>query len=588
MKRLLTAGLVLSATAAFAAPGGVTGSKHDFSQGSASVVGAASGPGSRCFFCHASHGGAGGSVKLSNRPDAPSRAQGYQSSTMAAAPEPIAGASKTCLSCHDGTVAPGKTRAGTAATAATAAAAAPLAAKSPSNLGTDLRGSHPVSLRTPLSTRVVAPSPSDAVKLDDGGRVQCTSCHDPHVEWGDPVVGKFLVKPSGRSALCTTCHAQGGLGAATASHATAAFAFRDPASGRSTTLAEAGCAACHVSHGADPRTRLLRAAATDDGPCLECHAAGTRRPLGLDLGKPWAHPSSPRGRHDAGEGPRAAASLRLPESSPGAARHAACVDCHDPHAATSAPAMAPLVGGALAGVWGIGLDGEPVRPALFEYQVCLKCHGDSANKPQARPGAILAVRRASPDANLRLVFGPGAASFHPVAAPSKNGQVPGLKPPLGGGSLILCSDCHASDTGAGAGGAGPRGPHGSSFPALLERRYLTADLTPESPEAYALCYKCHDRDVLLSDRSGFPPHRKHVVEKSAPCSACHDAHGVSADAGNERSNAHLIAFDTAIVQPATSGLLEYQAGGPRHGSCSLTCHQVAHGPSSPNGKAFSY
>jgi hypothetical protein len=120
---------------------------------------------------------------------------------------------------------------------------------------------------------------------------------------------------------------------------------------------------------------------------------------------------------------------------------------------------------------------------------------------------------------------------------------------------------------------------------MVERRYLTADLTPEGPEAYALCYKCHDREVLLSDRSGFPLHRGHVVEQAAPCSACHDAHGVSSDAGNERNNAHLISFDVAIVHPAGSGLMQYEAAGARHGSCSLSCHGTTHGPGS---RAFSY
>ena len=583
MKRLVAAGLVaLTAPALAAAPapaaGGVTGSKHDFTRGtSASAVGGvAEGPGARCFFCHASHGASGAAAKLSNRPDTPSRAQGYRSNTMAARAEAFSGATKACLSCHDGTVAPGRTRAGTASAAAT-----PLAAGSPSNLGTDLRGSHPVSIRPPSSGRLQAPPPGDRVKLDQAGLVQCTSCHDPHAEYGDPAVGKFLVKPSGRSALCVSCHALGGLG----SHATSTQPLRDAPAGKPTTLAEAGCGACHVSHGADPRTRLLRAAATDDAPCLACHATATARPLGPDLAKPWAHPSSPRGLHDAGEGPFNVGAPRLPELSPGTARHATCVDCHDPHLANPAPAMAPFASGVLAGAWGIGLDRQRVAPARYEYEICLKCHGDSANKPQAAPGAVLSVRRERLDLNLRLVFSPAAASFHPVAAPSRNGQAPGLKAPYTGGSQIYCSDCHASDTGRGAGGSGPRGPHGSVYPSMLERRYLTADRTPEGPESYALCYKCHDRDVLLSDRSGFPSHRRHVVDQASPCSACHDAHGISAEAGNVINNAHLVSFDLGIVRAAPSGMLRYESTGPRRGNCTLTCHDVTHGPAA---KVFSY
>lgn len=585
MKNLAALALLAFATFARAAApatapagGGVTGSKHDFTRGASnSAVGVAEGPGARCFFCHASHGSQGGSTKLSSRPDTPTRAQGYQSNTMAARAEAISGSSKTCLSCHDGTVAPGKTRTGTSAAAAT-----PLAAGSPANLGTDLRGSHPVSVRTPPTGRVQAPPRDDRVKLDAAGLVQCTSCHDPHAEWGDPSVGKFLVKPSGRSALCVTCHGLSGQG----THASSTYPLPGgQAGGRAATLGEAGCGACHVSHGADRRTRLLPVAATDDAPCLACHANGTSRPLAQDLAKPWAHPSSPRGVHDAGEGPFTAGAPRLPEVSPGAPRHATCVDCHDPHRSNGSPAAAPYVGGALAGVWGIGLDGQKIAPARFEYEVCLKCHGDSANKPQAAAGSVMAVRRERPDLNLRLVFAPAAASYHPVAAPSRNGQVPGLKPPYTGTSQIYCGDCHASDAGPGAGGTGPRGPHGSTYPSLLERRYLTTDRTPEGPEAYALCYKCHDREVLLSDRSHFPAHRRHVVDQAAPCSACHDAHGVSAEAGTPLNSAHLIAFDTAIVRPSPTGALRYESAGPRKGSCTLTCHETVHGPAA---KVFSY
>lgn len=579
MKRLLAVGLLALAPAALAAPAtrpaasGVTGSRHDFSRTSgAGAVATAEGAGARCAFCHTSHAAAG-AARLSSRPDSPARAQGYQSSTMAARPEPISGASRACLSCHDGTVAPGRTRAGQAA------GAVPLAAGSPANLGTDLRGSHPVSIRPPPGGALRAPAAGDPVQLDQAGLVQCTSCHDPHVEWGDPTIGKFLVKPSSRSALCATCHVQGLVG----SHAASSHPIRT-AAGRSTTLAEAGCGACHLPHGADPRTPLLRVAATDDAPCLACHATATQRPLGTDLAKPSAHPSSPRGLHDAGEGPLAAGGHRLPEASPAAPRHAACVDCHDPHLANAAPAVAPVASGALAGVWGVSLDGQRVAPARFEYEVCLKCHGDSANKPQERPGSALAVRRERPDVNLRLVFAPSAASSHPVAAASRHGQVPGLKAPYAGASQILCTDCHASDSGPGAGGAGARGPHGSVYPSLLERRYLTADRTPEGPEAYALCYKCHDRDVLLSAQSGFP-HRRHVVDSAATCSTCHDAHGVSAEAGNAVNNAHLISFDTAIVQPAANGLRRYESAGPRQGSCTLTCHGTTH---APGAKSFSY
>ena len=154
--------------------------------------------------------------------------------------------------------------------------------------------------------------------------------------------------------------------------------------------------------------------------------------------------------------------------------------------------------------------------------------------------------------------------------------MPSLVPPYRAGSLVYCTDCHASDDGAGAGGTGPRGPHGSMFAPLLERNYSTASPGIESPYAYALCYKCHDRNVLLSDRSAFRLHRRHVVDQQTPCATCHAAHGVSATAGTPTQNAHLIDFDVSVVRPSRTGALEYDRRGPRSGSCALTCHGAAH------------
>jgi predicted CXXCH cytochrome family protein len=568
MRKLLLA-TAFYATAAGATGGNrVAGSKHDLS---------VTGPGpyravseqNPCVFCHIAHHSG---EKLSNRPDIGSGHRTYESSTMSIRPDAPTGATRVCLSCHDGTIAPGSTRKGRIAMQT---GDAPIGPERRSNLGTDLRGTHPVSFRPLRGTGVAPPPPADAVKLDKNGELQCTSCHDPHDQWGDPEIGKFLVKPSGASALCLTCHSPSGKGGVS-SHATAKAPFTPVGAAAPTTVAQAGCGACHDSHGADPRGRLLRrGGATDDEECLRCHSGQVARAdVGREIAKPWAHAA--RGRdHDAAEGD-ARSSRRLPEASPGAARHVTCVDCHDPHSATASPALAPAAGGALAGTWGIALDGRSVAEARFEYEVCLKCHGDSANKPQAAGVSRTdRVRRAQDDVNLRRVFDPGSPSFHPVAAPGKNPLVPGLRPPLTASSVIYCTDCHASDDGAAAGGAGPRGPHGSVYPQLLERQYATADFTPESPMAYALCYKCHDRETLLREDPGSPsaspfPHRKHVVNASAPCSACHDAHGISAGTGSETENARLVAFDLSIVSAGSAGPPRYAGTSAR--SCNLTCH----------------
>jgi hypothetical protein len=103
---------------------------------------------------------------------------------------------------------------------------------------------------------------------------------------------------------------------------------------------------------------------------------------------------------------------------------------------------------------------------------------------------------------------------------------------------------------------------------ILERNLSVTDLTSENPQAYALCYKCHNRNSIVSDES-FPEHRMHVVEERAPCTVCHDSHGVA-------PTAHLINFDKTIVFPNEKGEVRYEDYGKYRGACSLRCHGENH------------
>jgi predicted CXXCH cytochrome family protein len=575
-RALLLVGLLLSTRAAAKGGSGIEASRHNLS---------VTGPGSiksqsetrLCVFCHVTHGGRKSS---GNRPASMAVYRQYRSSSMAAtAPLTVSGSSRLCLSCHDGTIAVGQTLKRFIPLANTGPGGRMPAGRA--NLGTDLSGSHPVSFRPGGSRSTHAPPPGDDVKLDKHGLMQCTSCHDPHSEDVDPEQQKFLVKPNRASAICQSCHTlpqwQG------ASHqgfgATPRGALARP--GSASPALDGGCAACHASHGGSPRSlvKVRDPNAGDDRACLECHdGRGASTNVGREVAKTYAHAApefGPSG-HEPGEAPNNA-QASLPERRPGAARHVACVDCHDPHAATVREATAPRAKGSLAGVWGIDRNGQRVEPASFEYEVCFKCHADSANQPQARgPRPPSTVRRAVVDANLRRVFDASAASSHPVEGPGRNADVPSLIPPLTVTSVVYCSDCHGSDAAGAAGQDVPRGPHGSVYPQLLKRNYSTMDPSPESPSAYALCYGCHSREVLLSDQSSFRLHRKHVVDGSTPCSTCHNAHGVSAVAGTPINNAHLIDFDTTVVRPGPRGLRLYTTRGYRGGTCALTCHGVPH------------
>jgi hypothetical protein len=254
-----------------------------------------------------------------------------------------------------------------------------------------------------------------------------------------------------------------------------------------------------------------------------------------------------------------------------------CSDCHEPHTMNSGTVSAPTIAPLLGRINGINSAGAVVPTAGFQYEVCFKCHSSPA-ATQVHP-----ITRQILQTDKRLQFAPSAISYHPVAVSGKNPNVPSLNPGLTTATLIYCSDCHGSDTSLKAGGTGPNGPHGSNLVPLLVAPYVTADLTPESATTYALCYRCHSRSSILSNES-FSLHSLHIVgnpqtpsPRPAPCSVCHDSHGISSAQGTAVNNAHLINFDTTVVFPDTvSGKLEYQSTGVNAGVCFLSCHGVNH------------
>ncbi|MHB8878129.1 MAG: cytochrome c3 family protein [Myxococcaceae bacterium] len=571
--RLGAVAFLVAAAGAPALANGVVAGKHNLSVLGPGKV-RAQAETQVCVFCHVGHGA---DAKGQNRPQSRATYRPYESTTMVSpAADAPSGATRICLSCHDGTIAVGETLSSGSIAMNIDGEGGRLAGAS--SIGTDLRLTHPVSFAPVPSPKHRRPLPGDAVKLDSLNRVQCTSCHDPHEENLDPVQRKFLAKPNRYSEICTTCHLVPFWAINPSAHQSSMAIYDEtkgaPAGYR--TVAENGCGACHRSHAANESGRLLRGhgEGVEGTVCLGCHNGSVaRKDVSRELFKPYSHlvaaPTPPG--HDASEGPNSVL-FQLPEKRPTAPRHATCVDCHNPHAALTRAAVAPAASGALAGVWGIDRSGNRVDEVRFEYEVCFKCHGDSANQPQASgPTSLDTLRRATSSTNLRRAFDVDAASAHPVVVPGRGGDVPSLIPPLSPSSQIYCGDCHASDDGA------SKGPHGSIYPHLLERNLSTADRTVESPSAYALCYKCHDRRVLLSDQSAFRPHRRHVVEQATPCTVCHAAHGVSSAQGNPVNNAHLVDFDVSVVRPTRNGSrYPYRSEGARRGTCSLTCHGTTH------------
>jgi hypothetical protein len=250
-----------------------------------------------------------------------------------------------------------------------------------------------------------------------------------------------------------------------------------------------------------------------------------------------------------------------------------CSDCHDSHASKKSIATAPGpdATGPILGVSGVNRAGAVVNPIEYEYELCFRCHGDKAVHAPAT------VNRLVVQPDMRLAFSPSNSSFHPVVQAGKNVHVPSLLAPYRTTTMIKCTDCHNNDQGPGAGGTGPSGPHGSAYAPLLERQLITTDQVVESLQNYALCYKCHNRNSILSDQSfrAFNSlgqdrgHRFHIVDQKTACTTCHDSHGVA-------FNAHLINFNPNYVTAGSKELIQYNSTGLFRGNCTLTCHGFDH------------
>lgn len=513
-----------------------------------------------CIFCHTPHNSTG--VKpLWNRSAPLTSYQIYRSSTLDAALRQPTGASKLCLSCHDGTIALGNVASRqTRIQMATGDFLPP----GNDNLGTDLSDDHPISFAftsalAAADRQLVSPGAlHPELRLDAAGELQCTTCHDAH----DNTHGDFLVADNRHGALCLACHQMDGWDRS--AHRTSSATLANPALGDwpFATVGENACRSCHRPHSAGGAERLLIFEAEEDN-CLSCHDGGVARSdIRGELGKRSAHdPRRYTWRHD-------------PTESLGSARpHVECSDCHDPHAVMSvrSGSSRDRIGPTLASVAGISAEGGRVEEARHEHEVCFKCHGDSA-VPIPRK-----IERVANSDNLRLDFSVANESFHPLVSPSSSRDTVSLASDRRSGAVMRCTDCHDNDSGPDAGGGGPSGPHGSIYPFLLQRNYTTTDNTRESASAYAMCYKCHRRSSILGDES-FRGHKRHIVGANAPCSACHDPHGVSRTSGSFRSDhTHLINFDTSIVSPERStGRLEFNDRGRFSGTCTLTCHGVPH------------
>jgi predicted CXXCH cytochrome family protein len=196
-KRLCFAGVmvalfVAASTAVFSA--GISGTKHDFSARSW-------GTDQICIFCHTPHNAQTTQLApLWNHVSTSTAAfTPYASTTLnIAGGQTIAGTSKACMSCHDGTVALDSygTRTATGGMIGSAGL-----------IGIDLSNDHPVgftynaALVTADGGGLRDPGLLSDVKLF-GGNLECASCHSVHDNTNTP----FLRASNAGSGLCLKCH----------------------------------------------------------------------------------------------------------------------------------------------------------------------------------------------------------------------------------------------------------------------------------------------------------------------------------------------------------------------------------------------
>jgi len=534
---LLVMGLLV-----WTAPGmaSVTTSKHNLS---------ATGPGTYkavsetrvCAFCHTAHN-ANPVVPLWNHSQSAAVYTPYTSNTLAtAAPGQPTGASKICLTCHDGTVALGgvKNMLGSSVPVVISGLAAFLSGTS--NLGTDLRNDHPVSFTYDANPKFL----HTGYQLGGYGSPLCKTCHikqfwdtipnnshrESFAQWNGVGINPYHI------------------------------AGQDQPNNANSTPKTNGCESCHQPHNASS-IRLLKQDG-ESGVCLVCHngnVASLSKNIDAAFNKMYSHPAKTvSGQHN----PKRKADGTVREDPADLAnRHAECEDCHNPHAAS--PGVSPsipnttnnLAAPVNKGVWGVqptwpGLWGQvttftEVPDVQYQYQLCLKCHSYYAfgALPPPDPYGMIA---GGVNTDQALEFNPNNASFHPVVTPGKNsftmtvaGTPYNYSPSLINGmtpnSTMTCAECHSDSV------PGPKGLHGADTWPILWAPYDAS--TGVSGTEDHLCFKCHKAPVYggmggsstdwqstgfsgPSGMTGTGPmmnlHFRHLELRQVPCAGCHSA-----------------------------------------------------------------
>lgn len=384
---------------------------------------------------------------------------------------------------------------------------------------------------------------SHAITSNLGAKVECSSCHGPHIV--QPQAGKMLSNPDNTRQLwltsitnfCLVCHDSNPPARVTSSTVVVPYTIVFPGvtapffpgwdkfnyvflpAGMSAT---ATCATCHHPHGS-ANDHLVAynydnsAAYSEEKLCLTCHKSGGP-PGAADLQslltKTYKHPTDTvTGVHKDTE-----AADNLAHSPVDSKRHSECTDCHNPHEATNASATAPATSGKTRGVGGVRSDGAVINPIVNQYELCLKCHSSYTSQPLGQ-------------GNKLLEFDAANNSYHPVESIGRNS---GISPsafvgPWTWDKVVYCTDCHGNDDPAGA-----NCPLGSNNANILKKPYTSTDRS--------LCFDCHSQTTYttpgatgsrwVGHNGGLGGHQR--------CQDCHETHGNKQDHLMNRGYDHYV------------------------------------------------
>jgi len=374
-----------------------------------------------CIFCHTPHN-ARSEAPLWNRNLSSATYTVYSSKTFDATADQPTGNSKLCLSCHDGTIALNQIYSGTIQGTSLSN---PLTGEA--NLGTDLRDDHPISFLYSDSTvadnqLINEASLPSFVKLQNG-RVECTSCHDPHTE------AQYFLNNADISQLCSSCHDK--------KTGTQLFASSPHSNVFSQTPVSAtyACKNCHDVHNAKAMEtgaatiQLLRG--NEEQLCFICHGTSTLNgaPVpnnsGVDIEMRTATADGTRAT--AGGGIKDGTNVTdrfynkshdvVSSAQSGNGTQMECINCHGPHGVRPDDLTTNNVIESLVDPDTL----KPFKPTTTNYQTnnywnkfyqmnefCRQCHdGSFPSSPAGRADLAVSTNLARETINISSVYSNG-------------------------------------------------------------------------------------------------------------------------------------------------------------------------------------